>query len=258
MTPGGFFPLAAKKLFMKLSIARNIANTPVFPRVLRATASPVEFRGLKQTLGRAKLRCRNDRRLLVELDWSIMAMAVAELFALKEQLTKKPRIDDPSRKATEPASEASREQYAQCGFAFARPTPCLGPTTIYRHCYARPSRTAISAQNRSAPIPSSESRQKAVTRTEHAQGQPSRAETTMRRRETNGRINPSRCCPTGLTDSSHIFPRVGRRSSGQPLAKGHNPVGIECRRSWTNISCIAAHTVALSQTVRGRNAAVRI
>lgn len=48
----------------------------------------VEFRGLKQTLDRAKLRCRNDRRLLAELNWSILAMAVAELFALKEQLEK--------------------------------------------------------------------------------------------------------------------------------------------------------------------------
>ena len=46
----------------------------------------LEFRGLKQTLNRAKLRCRNDRRLLAELHWSLMAMAVAELFALKEQL----------------------------------------------------------------------------------------------------------------------------------------------------------------------------
>lgn len=46
----------------------------------------VEFRGLKQTLDRAKLRCRNDQRLLAELNWSILAMAVAELFALKEQL----------------------------------------------------------------------------------------------------------------------------------------------------------------------------
>lgn len=47
----------------------------------------VEFRGLKQTLDRAKLRCRNDERLLAELNWSILAMTVAELFALKEQLT---------------------------------------------------------------------------------------------------------------------------------------------------------------------------
>jgi hypothetical protein len=50
----------------------------------------VEFRGLKQTLERGKLRCRNDQRLLAELDWSILAMAVAELFALKEQLAKRP------------------------------------------------------------------------------------------------------------------------------------------------------------------------
>jgi hypothetical protein len=49
----------------------------------------VEFRGLKQTLERAKLRCRNNERLLAELDWSIMAMALAELFALKEQLAKR-------------------------------------------------------------------------------------------------------------------------------------------------------------------------
>ena len=49
----------------------------------------VEIRGLKQTLDRAKLRCRNDRRVLAELDWSILAMAVAELFALKEQLAVK-------------------------------------------------------------------------------------------------------------------------------------------------------------------------
>jgi len=46
----------------------------------------VEFRGLKQTLDGNKLRCRNDQRVLAELHWAIMAMAVAELFALKEQL----------------------------------------------------------------------------------------------------------------------------------------------------------------------------
>lgn len=46
----------------------------------------VEFRGLKQTLNRAKLRCRDSQRLLAELNWSLMAMTLAELFALKEQL----------------------------------------------------------------------------------------------------------------------------------------------------------------------------
>lgn len=54
----------------------------------------VEFRGLKQTLGKRKLRCRNSDRLLVELDWSIRAMAVAELLATREQISanrKKPK-----------------------------------------------------------------------------------------------------------------------------------------------------------------------
>ena len=63
----------------------------------------VEFRGLKQTLDRAKLRCRNDRRLLAEVNWSIMAMAVAELFALKEQLSqpggKKQGTGDPGKRS---------------------------------------------------------------------------------------------------------------------------------------------------------------
>jgi hypothetical protein len=46
----------------------------------------VEFRGLKQTIDKHKLRCRNSDRLLVELDWSLRAMAVAELIALREQI----------------------------------------------------------------------------------------------------------------------------------------------------------------------------
>jgi DDE family transposase len=47
----------------------------------------VEFRGLKQTIDKHTLRCRNSDRLLVELDWSIRAMAIAELLALREQMT---------------------------------------------------------------------------------------------------------------------------------------------------------------------------
>ncbi len=46
----------------------------------------IEFRGLKQTLDKHTLRCRNSERLLVELDWSIRAMAVAGLIALREQI----------------------------------------------------------------------------------------------------------------------------------------------------------------------------
>jgi hypothetical protein len=62
----------------------------------------VEFRELKQTLDRAKLRCRNAQRILVELDWSILAMAVAELFALKEQLAKRARKSGAKRKSSDP------------------------------------------------------------------------------------------------------------------------------------------------------------
>jgi hypothetical protein len=66
----------------------------------------VEFRGLKQTLDRAKLRCRNDRRLLAELNWSIMAMAVAELFALKEQLAKRSEKSPGKQYAPDPAKRS--------------------------------------------------------------------------------------------------------------------------------------------------------
>ena len=66
----------------------------------------VEFRGLKQTLDRGKLRCRNDRRLLAELDWSILAMAVAELFALKEQRAKRSAKLGKKRRAGDPAKRS--------------------------------------------------------------------------------------------------------------------------------------------------------
>lgn len=54
----------------------------------------VEFRGLKQTIDKHKLRCRNSDRVLVELDWSIRAMAVAELLALREQIPQESDTSD--------------------------------------------------------------------------------------------------------------------------------------------------------------------
>jgi hypothetical protein len=66
----------------------------------------VEFRGLKQTLDRGKLRCRNDQRLLAELNWSIMAMAVAELFALKEQLAKQSGKSRAKKQVADPAKRS--------------------------------------------------------------------------------------------------------------------------------------------------------
>jgi hypothetical protein len=71
----------------------------------------VEFRGLKQTLNRAELRCRNADRLRVELDWSILGMAVAELLALKEQLSDKsarPKKDRPAKRSLAEAMRALR------------------------------------------------------------------------------------------------------------------------------------------------------
>jgi len=46
----------------------------------------VEYRGLKQTIDKRNLRCRNSHRVYIELDWSIRAMAFAELLALREQI----------------------------------------------------------------------------------------------------------------------------------------------------------------------------
>jgi hypothetical protein len=47
----------------------------------------VEYRGLKQTCDKRNLRCRNSDRVYVELNWSIRAMAFAELLALREQIS---------------------------------------------------------------------------------------------------------------------------------------------------------------------------
>jgi hypothetical protein len=55
----------------------------------------IEFRGLKQTIDKHELRCRNSDRVLVELNWSLCGMAVAELLALREQLAGRKRDADP-------------------------------------------------------------------------------------------------------------------------------------------------------------------
>jgi hypothetical protein len=56
----------------------------------------VEFRGLKQTIDRAKLRCRTAARLQAELDWSILGLMAAELLASRAQ--RKAGVD-PSRRS---------------------------------------------------------------------------------------------------------------------------------------------------------------
>jgi len=46
----------------------------------------LQFRALKQTFGRRKLRSKRPDRALVELDWSLVGLAIIQLFAVKEQV----------------------------------------------------------------------------------------------------------------------------------------------------------------------------
>lgn len=46
----------------------------------------LQFRAIKQTFGRRKLRCKNPDRALVELDWSLIGLWMIQLFAVKEQV----------------------------------------------------------------------------------------------------------------------------------------------------------------------------
>jgi hypothetical protein len=57
----------------------------------------LEFRSLKQIFERRTLRCRNSDRALVELEWSIMGMAIIELFTLQEQRVRKGQKIDPRK-----------------------------------------------------------------------------------------------------------------------------------------------------------------
>lgn len=51
----------------------------------------LQFRSTKQTFGRGKLRCRNADHVLAELDCSMVALTVVQLFAIKEQI----QLDEP-------------------------------------------------------------------------------------------------------------------------------------------------------------------
>jgi IS4 transposase len=56
----------------------------------------LEFRGLKQTFTRRMLRSRKSERALVEMEWSLFAMAVIELLALRHQLPEKNAVPEKS------------------------------------------------------------------------------------------------------------------------------------------------------------------
>jgi len=84
------------KMWMLTSVldARELSKKQIVRFYKMRWGIEVEFRGLKQTIDKHILRCRNSDRLLTELDWSIRAMAVAELIALREQIRADEEDDD--------------------------------------------------------------------------------------------------------------------------------------------------------------------
>ena len=56
----------------------------------------LQFRSLKQTFGRGKLRSRTADNALVELEWSLVGLWLVQLFAVKEQI----EIDSPPKRSS--------------------------------------------------------------------------------------------------------------------------------------------------------------
>jgi hypothetical protein len=80
--------LGKTSMWMLTSVlnAKKLPKTKIIKYYKMRWGVEVEFRGLKQTLDKRNLRCRNSDRVYAELDWSIRAMAFAELLALREQI----------------------------------------------------------------------------------------------------------------------------------------------------------------------------
>lgn len=56
----------------------------------------LQFRSLKQTFGRGKLRSRTPERALVELEWSLLGLWLIQLFAVREQIA----VDEPPERSS--------------------------------------------------------------------------------------------------------------------------------------------------------------
>ena len=80
--------IGRKKVCMLTSVLdqQRLSKTEIETLYKQRWGIELEFRALKQTFERRKLRSRKSERVLVEMEWSIFAMTVVELFALKEQL----------------------------------------------------------------------------------------------------------------------------------------------------------------------------
>lgn len=78
--------IIGKTAMWMLTSVRKLSKNQIVRYYKMRWGIEVEIRGLKQTLDKHMLRCRNSERLQVELDWSILAMALAELIALQQQI----------------------------------------------------------------------------------------------------------------------------------------------------------------------------
>ena len=78
----------------------------------------LQFRTAKQTYGLAKLRSRNSNHALVELDWSLVALTMIQLLAIKEQIA----LDIPPEHSS--VSEAIKAiRYAIDNWCLTKPKP---------------------------------------------------------------------------------------------------------------------------------------
>lgn len=65
---------------------RDLSNKEMEKLYERRWGVELQFRALKQTFDRRKVRCRCPERVLAEIEWSIFGMAAIELMAIKVQM----------------------------------------------------------------------------------------------------------------------------------------------------------------------------
>lgn len=84
-------------------LSQRELSTPLLTRLYPLRwGVELQFRAAKQTFGRSKLRSRNSNHALAELDWSLVALTMVQLFAIREQL----KFDQPPEHTS--VSEALR------------------------------------------------------------------------------------------------------------------------------------------------------
>ncbi|MCH8839315.1 MAG: transposase [Planctomycetes bacterium] len=84
-------------------LSEHELSTPLLKRLYPLRwGVEIQFRAVKQTFGRSKLKSRNSKHALTELDWSLVALTMIQLFAIREQI----KLDEPPEQTS--VSEALR------------------------------------------------------------------------------------------------------------------------------------------------------